>query len=235
MHQGGIVDHADVLAATPLDGDETRLMTVAEKTLPATVCVQNFAVNAAYKLNRAVLDEAAEGIYGLNERGFTTFVNPAAFHMTGWTEKDLKGRTQHSMVHHSRHDGSAYPVEECPIYKTLHEGVVQQRDDEVFWRKDGTCFPVAYISTPVLRHGKPYGAVVVFCDITLRVHEEAWQESKARIFSSLRQRAPMLETAARIAEAFSVFVGSQRAQRGHGIVRFPHGFAASEADESVRG
>lgn len=221
MQEGVLVDDVDTLGMAKRDEAMVRRKAAAELALMNTSYVQTFASDAAYQLNQSVLNESAEGIYGLNRQGITTFVNPAAYRLTGWTAEDLKGRTQHNMVHHSRHDGSHYPLEECPIYKALREGVQQQRDDEVFWRKDGTCFPVAYTATPVLRHGKPYGAVIVFCDTTLRVQEEAWQESKARVINSLRERAPLADTAARIADAFSIFIGAQRAQRGRGIVRHP--------------
>lgn len=232
MRPSGVVDGVSAVAALEPDEEEQRFKAALEVALPTTTRVQTFATNAAYELNQSVLDDAAEGIYGLDARGFTTFVNPAAYRMTGWSAEDLKGHLQHSMVHHSRHDGSHYPVEECPIYKALREGVVQQRDDEVFWRKDGTCFPVAYTSTPVLRHGKPYGAVIVFCDITLRVQARAWEQSKAHVIRSLKQRQPMLHSVARIGEAFSIFLGSRRKQRGHGIIRYPQGFQVQQPKSS---
>src|SRR5215208_5800018 len=42
------------------------------------------------------------------------------------------------------------------------------RDNEVFWRKDGTHFPVEYVSTPIVEGDKILGAVVTFKDITER-------------------------------------------------------------------
>jgi diguanylate cyclase (GGDEF)-like protein len=41
-------------------------------------------------------------------------------------------------------------------------------DNEVFWRKDGTNFPVEYTSTPIWEDGQVTGAVVTFTDITER-------------------------------------------------------------------
>lgn len=114
------------------------------------------------ELYRELLESAADGIYGLDANGYVTFVNPAARRMTGWSIDDLRGRTQHSMVHHSHADGTEYPRDQCPIYAALSDGRVHKRDDEVFWRKDGTSFPVAYTSSPVFRDGKPAGAVIIF-------------------------------------------------------------------------
>lgn len=118
--------------------------------------------NNAGELYQRLLECAADGIYGLDLNGYVTFVNPAARRMTGWSLDDLRGRTQHSMVHHSHVDGSAYPREDCPIYAALRDGKVHRRDDEVFWRKDGSSFAVEYSSAPIFEDGKPAGAVVVF-------------------------------------------------------------------------
>jgi|GEM_PF-1409198 len=132
--------------------------------------------NAIYRL---ILGAAGEGIYGLDLNGVTTFANPAAEAMIGWTIDEMSGRSQHLLMHHSHADGSIYPRESCPIYATFRDGVVHQCDSEVFWRKDGTSFPVAYTSTPIFRDGQPYGAVVVFQDVSDRKkREEAELERK---------------------------------------------------------
>lgn len=118
--------------------------------------------------NKQILDSAGEGIYGLDLNGHTTFVNPAAKHMLGYSLEEMEGTSQHALIHHTRPDGTPYPREKCNIYKALHEGVAFHIEDEVFWKKDGTSFPVEYISTPILEDGVIKGAVVSFKDITER-------------------------------------------------------------------
>jgi PAS domain S-box-containing protein len=133
------------------------------------------ALEAALKSNEAhrlILESAGEGIYGLDADGLATFANPAAEVLTGWKAEELIGRSQHSMIHHSHPDGSPYRPGTCPIYMALRDGQVHYCDSEVFWRKDGTCFPVAYTSTPIIRDGKPDGAVVVFQEISDRKRRE---------------------------------------------------------------
>ena len=98
-------------------------------------------------ITNAILECAGEGIYGLDRDGMTTFANTAAVRMTGWSPDELLGKLQHSVIHHSRSDGTHYPREACPIYAALHDGEVHHIEDDVFWRKDGTSFPVAYTST----------------------------------------------------------------------------------------
>jgi C4-dicarboxylate-specific signal transduction histidine kinase len=85
------------------------------------------------------------------------------------------------MTHHTRPDGSHYPSSECPIYAALRDGEVHRVDNEVFWRKDGTCFPVEYISTPIIEDGRILGAVVSFRDISRRrAAEAALEQSRER-------------------------------------------------------
>lgn len=119
-----------------------------------------------------ILDSAGEGIYGLDADGRTTFVNPAAQKMTGYTAEEMIGTCQHKMVHHSKSDGAPYSVLDCPIYAAFKKGKVFSVSNEVFWRKDGTSFPVYYTSTPLLKNGKCIGAVVVFNDISQRKKDE---------------------------------------------------------------
>ena len=120
-----------------------------------------------------ILDSSGEGIYGLDLNGNTTFVNSAAARMIGWDAEELIGRNQHNILHHTRPDGTAYPQEECPIYAVLKDGNVNKVHDEVFWRKDGSSFPVEYISSPMLdTDEKIIGAVVTFMDITERRNAE---------------------------------------------------------------
>lgn len=158
-----------------------------------------------HETSQLILDAAGDGIYGLDLNGYVTFLNPAAHGMTGWSIRDLQGHTQHSMVHHSHADGSHYPREECPIYQALRDGQVHHREDEVFWRKDGSSFPVSYTSTPILRDGKPIGAVIVFSDITVRVREQAWERCKTKVFSSIMEQRPLRETLAYLADAFTSY------------------------------
>ena len=116
-----------------------------------------------------ILQAAGEGIFGLDLDGRHTFVNPAAATMLGYEPDELVGHPSHSLWHHTKSDGSAYPNEDCPIYRAYKDGKVHSGDSEVFWRKDGTSFPAQYTSTPLRDpSGALQGAVVVFEDITYR-------------------------------------------------------------------
>ncbi len=122
--------------------------------------------------NELILTSAGQGIFGLDKKGKTTFVNPAAARMIGWEIEELVGRPMHALLHHSKPDGTPYPEVECPIYAALKDGAVHRMDTEVFWRKDGTSFAVEYISTPIREHGELVGAAVTFKDITVERQTE---------------------------------------------------------------
>ena len=113
-----------------------------------------------------ILTSVGEGIYGLDSEGKGTFVNPAAIMMTGWTEIDVIGQPMHQKHHHTKTNGEHYSQYECPIYAALNDGEVHHITNEIFWRKDGSYFPVHYTSTPIWEQGKIIGAVVVFQDVS---------------------------------------------------------------------
>jgi diguanylate cyclase len=122
----------------------------------------------ANRQNQALLNSAADGIYGLDMEGRVTFANPAAAVLTGYTVEETLGRREHDLVHHMRTDGSPYPRGECPTIDALERGVTRTVSDEVFWRKDGTSFPVEYTATPITDGDTPMGSLLVFRDITER-------------------------------------------------------------------
>jgi formate hydrogenlyase transcriptional activator len=139
-------------------------------------------------MNQLILCAAGEGIYGVNADGKTTFVNPAAERMLGWTAEELVGRDMHSIVHHTRPDGSHYPDHACPIYAAFRDGAVHQIDSEVFWRKDGTSFWVEYTSTPIHDRGAVVGAVIVFRDVTQRREADEKLRAAREEVDRLRER-----------------------------------------------
>jgi formate hydrogenlyase transcriptional activator len=123
---------------------------------------------------RLILDSAAEAICGCDSEGTCLFSNLAAARILGYDDPaELLGKNMHALEHHTRKDGTPYPIEECPIYIGFKKNEDVHRDDEVYWRKDGTSFPVEFWSHIVVREGKTLGAVITFIDITERKQAEA--------------------------------------------------------------
>jgi len=138
--------------------------------------------------NKLILQAAGEGIYGVNADGITTFVNPAAQRMLGYRADELIGQNMHTLSHHSHADGRHYPVSQCPIYSAFSDGAVHHEEHEVFWRKDGTAFPVDYTSTPIRENGRLVGAVVVFRDISERRETERQLHQAVQELEGLKHR-----------------------------------------------
>ncbi|MEJ2031874.1 MAG: PAS domain S-box protein [Deltaproteobacteria bacterium] len=120
-----------------------------------------------HERHELLLNSIDEGVLGIDRDGRHIFANPAAARMLGYdAPEELLGLIDHDTWHHSRVDGSPYPEKECPIKITWREGKSFHTDNEVFWRKDGSCFPVEYTSNPLREQGKIVGAVITFTDIT---------------------------------------------------------------------
>lgn len=147
--------------------------------------------------HQLILNAVGEGVYGLDLDGNVTFVNPAAAAMIDWPMADLIGQSMHAVLHYSHADGSPYPRETCPIYAAFQDGSVRRVTDEVFWRKDGTSFPVEYISTPMHdEDGVLIGAVVTFRDITKRRWaEEVLQRTNEELEQKVQERTAKLRQA----------------------------------------
>ena len=121
------------------------------------------------KLNETILNYAQEGIYGIDLNGNTTFVNPAAAKMIGWGLTKVAHKNQQDILHYGNANGAQYDKNNCPIYAACKNDLVYHANDAVFWRKDGSCFPVEYVSFPIKNEeGKITGAVVCFNDISER-------------------------------------------------------------------
>jgi two-component system sensor histidine kinase TtrS len=147
-----------------------------------------------------ILNAVDDGISGVDLNGRTTFINPAMERLTGWSAAELIGRPQHDLLHHTRADGTHYPRHECQVRATFLENRAHYVDDELFWRKDGSSFPVEYVSSPIRsREGEVLGAVIVFRDITAR--KQAEEESRRHLteMAHVARLSTMGEMASQIA------------------------------------
>ena len=115
---------------------------------------------------RLLLESTGEAIYGLDTDGRCTFVNDAALKIMGYARDELLGHPTHERIHHSRADGSPYPVGDCPIYDAFRIGTAIHAGLETLWRKDGSSFPAEYSSHPIRSGERITGAVLVFRDVS---------------------------------------------------------------------
>jgi PAS domain S-box-containing protein len=135
---------------------------------------------------RLVLDSATDAFYCVDSEGATTMCNVAFLRMLGIErEEDAIGRKMHDIIHHTHPDGSHYSNEECPIYRVAKDGGSAHVDNELFFRLDGSSFPVEYWVSPIMRQGELQGAVCTFVDITERRRS---QEQQKLLFGELNHR-----------------------------------------------
>jgi len=163
-----------------------------------------------------LLDSMAEGIYGVDTHGECTFVNPAGLRLLGYERaEDLLGRHIHELIHHSHGDGTPYPAGECRAYRAYTENRGIHVDDEVFWRRDGTAFPVEYWSYPMRRDGQVIGSVVTFMDISERRLIEERLRQAAKVFESTTDGVSITDPAGNmiaVNRAFTVITGYTEAE-----------------------
>ena len=157
---------------------------------------------------RLLLDSTAEAIYGIDSNGKCTFINRSCLAMLNYSHPtELLGRHMHSLIHDKYQDGRPHPVEDCKIYKAFQENIHAHDDEDVFWRKDGSYFPVEYWSHPIIEDDKYVGAVVTFFDITERKNNlRELNNYRQNLEQLVRERTRDLEIANAELESFSYSV-----------------------------
>ncbi|MFC1990029.1 PAS domain S-box protein [Chloroflexota bacterium] len=238
--EGKIIDR-NILPMFDQKGEITRIAIFSRD-----VTVRKWVEDVTEQLgrrNELILQAAGEGIYGLDTQGITTFVNPAAARMLGYDPGDLIGKRHHELVHYAKPNGKPYPYEQCPIYAAFKDGAVHTNvDNEVFWQKDGTCFPVEYTSTPIIEGDRVLGAVVTFRDITDRKliekvvyqSEEKYRsivESAASLIISVDQAGFIIDCNTRVQQT----LGYERSEIiGQRLVGFVHPDEHSNAENLLK-
>ena len=140
-----------------------------------------------------ILQSSADGLYGVDTDGMITFINPAASTLLGYSTEQVIGLSAHAVFHHSRPDGSPYPVETCPSHHALLRGLKVRVDNEVYWHADGHPVPVMYAMHPMLQDEKVIGAVVSFVDVSeQRAAAQAREQALSAAENLARMRSEFL-------------------------------------------
>ena len=131
------------------------------------------ALDYCHHRTELILDAAGEGICGLDVNGVITFINPRGAKLIGWKPEELIGKSLHEIIHHTWDDQTPVPRQDCSLCATPSDGLAHGMDGEIFWRKDGSAFPIQYVCTPLRDGDETTGAVLTFQDITVRKGAEA--------------------------------------------------------------
>ena len=113
-----------------------------------------------------ILQSSAAGLYGIDPNGLITFINPSACTTLGYQADEVIGRSAHALFHHSKADGTPYPVEDCPSHGAMQCGAKVRIDNEVYWHADGHPVPVMYATHPMIENGEITGGVTSFVDMS---------------------------------------------------------------------
>jgi PAS domain S-box-containing protein len=120
------------------------------------------------RLYQSVTENASVAMFIMDQRQQCVFMNPAAEQLTGYTLDETLGRSLHDVIHHTRPDGSPYPLSECPIDQAFPKNDREQ-GEETFVHKDGRFYEVAFTASPIRNAvGNPIGTVIEVQDITER-------------------------------------------------------------------
>jgi len=159
------------ITLSPIENEDGLVVVAAVRDITARKEAER-RIAESEERSRLILNSVGEGVFGVDNDGCITFANPKATELLGYSVEEMLGSHSHELLHHHHNDGSGYPAEECPMFKSLVSGDVSHIDNEVYWRKDGSSFDVEYNSTPIRKGENVIGAVLAFSDISLRKKAE---------------------------------------------------------------
>jgi PAS domain S-box-containing protein len=150
-----------------------------------------------------ILEKAAQPIWVVDPKGLIRFANAAAIAAFGYDSADeLIGRPGHETVQYRHPDGTPYPAEDSPMLLSRTKGETVTREVEWFVRRNGSTFPVSYVSVPIeMPEGR--GAVVTFTEAHPRVGEAQWRQHRESILAAQRRVAAVVAGGAGPADAFA--------------------------------
>jgi len=159
-----------------------------------------------YQLNLAdaIANNAAEALFLVDSEGRTTFANPSAEQMFGWSREELTGQLLHATLHHSRADGSARPVSECAHMRVLVSGETLRGEADVFIHRDGHPVPVTCSTAAIRGDGSVVaGAVLVVRDVSEQMQAEEALREKDEAFRQAQKLESIGVLAGGIAHDFN--------------------------------
>ena len=121
-----------------------------------------------------LVDSVADGVYGVNDQGMVTFVNPAAMTALGFRRRDILGHEAHALFHdhNADHPGSdprdGSDADSCYLRAVITNGIAISGVEDVYRDAEGRLIPVEVTASPLAPDARVRGAVVVFRDVTQR-------------------------------------------------------------------
>lgn len=140
-------------------------------------------------LIQTITDNATSTLFMMNAKGYCTFMNAAGEKMFGYTQDEIRSKPLHYLIHHHRPDGSPYPMDECPLDRALPENFDVRAHRDLFFRKDGSSFPVSCAASPIFENDVPVATVIEVRDVSLEIEaEQALRRSKTELEQMVQNR-----------------------------------------------
>ncbi|HLL82954.1 MAG TPA: PAS domain-containing protein, partial [Longimicrobium sp.] len=156
-----------------------------------------------------VTNNATLALFIMDEHQRCTYMNRAAEELTGFQLHELQGKELHYHIHHTRPDGSHYPLEECPIDQAFPKNM-RESGEETFVHKDGRFYPVSFTASPIRRDGATVGTIIEARDVSDERRQQADAEARAReaeltatIGTTLTRGGPLRQVLQGCAEAIT--------------------------------
>jgi len=188
--------------------DEIGLSARAFNKMVVDIAERTQKIKTAQERIQLLMDSTAEAIVGIDENTLCMFVNPAAVSMLGYdSAEQIIGKDFHLLVHHTRADGTPYPNDECSIRVGMQKMDMIHVDDELFWRADGSSFPVEAWTHPIIQDGEKQGYMLTFIDISARKQVEIeLEQHRYHLEDLVLERTAALQSANDELKAFSYSV-----------------------------
>lgn len=154
-----------------------------------------FRRNAENQL-KMLIDSTEEGIFGIDDQGRLTFMNPAGLNILGYySAADVTGKPVNDIFPRLHADGRAVLPDECQITAAWQQGISGHSEDEFFLHKDKGRLAIEYHVHPIISHDKVIGGVVNFSDISVRkaLQESMWRQANFDNLTGIPNRALFMD------------------------------------------
>lgn len=136
------------------------------KTLSRQIQMQK-SVEAERQRLDGILGSVGDGVYGVDQQGVVTFINPTGLRLLGYAdEEELIGKTAPGLIHSRAAEGGG--SDEAGLARAYTAGDALKGHETVFWRRDKSGMTVECSVLPLAIQNRRQGSVVVFRDISER-------------------------------------------------------------------
>ncbi|HSX60875.1 MAG TPA: diguanylate cyclase, partial [Tahibacter sp.] len=137
------------------------------KTLSRQIQMQK-SVEAERQRLDGILGSVGDGVYGVDQQGVVTFINPTGLRLLGYDDEDqLIGKSAHGLIHQTAADDGAGSGD-AGLDQAYTAGNALKGHETVFWRRDRSGMTVECSVLPLAIQNRRQGSVVVFRDISER-------------------------------------------------------------------